>query len=43
MTFTGGFDLASVSGLELGFDERADAEACRARSGPSTTRWYARR
>jgi asparagine synthase (glutamine-hydrolysing) len=27
MTFTGGFDVSSVSGLELGFDERADAEA----------------
>jgi asparagine synthase (glutamine-hydrolysing) len=27
MTFTGGFDLSSVSGLELVFDERADAEA----------------
>lgn len=26
-TFTGGFDLTSASGLELGFDERADAEA----------------
>jgi asparagine synthase (glutamine-hydrolysing) len=26
MTFTGGFDLSSVSGLELVFDERADAE-----------------
>lgn len=26
MTFTGGFDLTSVSGLELIFDERADAE-----------------
>jgi asparagine synthase (glutamine-hydrolysing) len=25
-TFTGGFDLSSVSGLELAFDERADAE-----------------
>ena len=33
MTFTGGFDLSSVNGLELVFDERADAErvasACR--------------
>jgi asparagine synthase (glutamine-hydrolysing) len=27
MTFTGGFDLRSVNGLELVFDERADAEA----------------
>jgi asparagine synthase (glutamine-hydrolysing) len=27
MTFTGGFDLTSVEGLELVFDERADAEA----------------
>jgi asparagine synthase (glutamine-hydrolysing) len=27
MTFTGGFDLSSVTGLELVFDERADAEA----------------
>jgi asparagine synthase (glutamine-hydrolysing) len=27
MTFTGGFDVSSVSGLELGFDERADAES----------------
>jgi asparagine synthase (glutamine-hydrolysing) len=27
MTFTGGFDLSSVEGLELVFDERADAEA----------------
>lgn len=27
MTFTGGFDLTSVSGLELIFDERSDAEA----------------
>jgi asparagine synthase (glutamine-hydrolysing) len=26
-TFTGGFDLSSASGLELGFDERRDAEA----------------
>ncbi len=26
MTFTGGFDLASVTGIELVFDERADAE-----------------
>jgi asparagine synthase (glutamine-hydrolysing) len=26
MTFTGGFDLTSVTGLELVFDERADAE-----------------
>jgi asparagine synthase (glutamine-hydrolysing) len=26
-TFTGGFDLTSASGLELGFDERAKAEA----------------
>lgn len=26
-TFTGGFDLSSASGLELGFDERAAAEA----------------
>ncbi|MBI3988284.1 MAG: asparagine synthase (glutamine-hydrolyzing), partial [candidate division NC10 bacterium] len=26
MTFTGGFDLSSVSGLELAFDERKDAE-----------------
>ena len=25
-TFTGGFDLSSASGLELGFDERAQAE-----------------
>lgn len=25
-TFTAGFDLSSASGLELGFDERADAE-----------------
>lgn len=27
MTFTGGFDLSSASGLELGFDERREAEA----------------
>jgi asparagine synthase (glutamine-hydrolysing) len=27
MTFTGGFDLSSVTGLEAAFDERADAEA----------------
>jgi asparagine synthase (glutamine-hydrolysing) len=27
MTFTGGFDLSSVSGLEVVFDERSDAEA----------------
>jgi asparagine synthase (glutamine-hydrolysing) len=27
MTFTGGFDLSSVEGIELVFDERADAEA----------------
>ena len=27
MTFTGGFDLSSVDGLELVFDERSDAEA----------------
>jgi asparagine synthase (glutamine-hydrolysing) len=26
MTFTGGFDLTSVTGIELVFDERADAE-----------------
>lgn len=26
LTFTGGFDLSSASGLELGFDERAKAE-----------------
>ena len=26
MTFTGGFDLSSASGLELGFDERPEAE-----------------
>jgi asparagine synthase (glutamine-hydrolysing) len=26
MTFTGGFDLSSVEGIELVFDERADAE-----------------
>lgn len=26
MTFTGGFDLSSASGLELGFDERAQSE-----------------
>jgi asparagine synthase (glutamine-hydrolysing) len=26
-TFTGGFDLSSASGLELGFDERLEAEA----------------
>ncbi|OFW11387.1 MAG: asparagine synthase (glutamine-hydrolyzing) [Acidobacteria bacterium RIFCSPLOWO2_02_FULL_67_36] len=26
MTFTGGFDLTSASGLELGFDERRNAE-----------------
>lgn len=26
MTFTGGFDLSSATGLELGFDERTDAE-----------------
>jgi asparagine synthase (glutamine-hydrolysing) len=26
MTFTGGFDLSSVAGIELVFDERADAE-----------------
>src|SRR5688572_15157878 len=26
MTFTGGFDLSSVNGLELVFDERSDAE-----------------
>jgi len=26
MTFTGGFDLSSVSGMELAFDEREDAE-----------------
>ena len=26
MTFTGGFDLSSVDGIELVFDERADAE-----------------
>ncbi|MBD0329901.1 MAG: asparagine synthase (glutamine-hydrolyzing) [Thermoleophilia bacterium] len=26
MTFTGGFDLSSVTGIELVFDERADAE-----------------
>jgi asparagine synthase (glutamine-hydrolysing) len=26
MTFTGGFDLSSASGMEMGFDERANAE-----------------
>ncbi|MBI3741889.1 MAG: asparagine synthase (glutamine-hydrolyzing) [Chloroflexi bacterium] len=26
MTFTGGFDLSSASGMELGFDERANSE-----------------
>jgi asparagine synthase (glutamine-hydrolysing) len=26
LTFTGGFDLSSASGLELGFDERANSE-----------------
>lgn len=26
MTFTGGFDLTNVNGIEQGFDERADAE-----------------
>jgi len=26
MTFTGGFDLSSASGLEMGFDERANSE-----------------
>jgi asparagine synthase (glutamine-hydrolysing) len=31
MTFTGGFDLSSVNGLELVFDERADAEAVASR------------
>lgn len=30
-TFTGGFDLSSASGLELGFDERAKAEFLAAR------------
>jgi asparagine synthase (glutamine-hydrolysing) len=37
MTFTGGFDLSSVSGLELVFDERADAEAV---SSTFTTEHY---
>ena len=37
-TFTGGFDLTSASGLELGFDERAKAEALSYHSAPSTTR-----
>ena len=32
-TFTGGFDLTSVSGLELAFDERADAEHVASRCG----------
>ena len=31
MTFTGGFDLTSVEGLELVFDERASAEALSSR------------
>ena len=34
MTFTGGFDLESVTGFEAVFDERADAEAI-ARLGPT--------
>ena len=34
MTFTGGFDMASVTGFEMVFDERADAEAI-ARLGPT--------
>jgi asparagine synthase (glutamine-hydrolysing) len=33
MTFTGGFDLASVSGLEANFDERAAAELMASRFG----------
>jgi asparagine synthase (glutamine-hydrolysing) len=33
MTFTGGFDLSSVTGLELAFDERADAERVSAATG----------
>jgi len=33
MTFTGGFDLSSVAGLELAFDERADAERISAAAG----------
>jgi asparagine synthase (glutamine-hydrolysing) len=32
-TFTGGFDLTSVSGLELAFDERTDAEHVASRCG----------
>ena len=34
MTFTGGFDMESVAGFEMVFDERADAEAI-ARLGPT--------
>jgi asparagine synthase (glutamine-hydrolysing) len=34
MTFTGGFDMESVTGLEIVFDERRDAEAI-ARLGPT--------
>ena len=34
MTFTGGFDMESVTGFEMVFDERADAEAI-ARLGPT--------
>jgi asparagine synthase (glutamine-hydrolysing) len=34
MTFTGGFDMKSVTGFETVFDERADAEAI-ARLGPT--------
>ena len=37
MTFTGGFDLSSVTGIELVFDERSDAE--RAASQFRTARW----
>ena len=33
MTFTGGFDLSSVSGLELNFDEREPAELMASRFG----------
>ena len=38
-TFTCGFDLRSASGLELGFDERENAESCPMCSRPSTMKW----
>ena len=42
-TFTFGFDMSSVSGLELAFDERKKPSGCRLFAAPSTTRWCLKR